>query len=60
MKDGASDKSLTRPRSAKHCTKKGKICFGIAIISIGIAIGIITWQAWPQQKGKRRKSLKEV
>ena len=58
MKGGTSDEPLTRPGSGKRCKKKGKICFCIAIISIGIAIGIITWQAWPIQKGKLREYLK--
>ena len=58
MEDDVPDTSLSRPRLGKHYKENGKKCFCTAIIIIGIAIGIITWQTWSQQKGKTREILK--
>ena len=52
MEGEATDKTLTRPTREKPFTRQCMICFCIAIVIIGIAIGIIIWQTWPRQNDK--------
>ena len=54
MEGKATDKTLIRPTREKPFTRQCMICFCIAAVIIGIAIGIIIWQTWPRQNVKRR------